>query len=768
MTDTTAAVAIHGWLEPFLAHACQHALLRLPLLYRCSGANWRWREAVRYALPTLRTLDFRGHEARVTGPHVLEVLARVAGANLGVINLSNCLLLGAADVEQILTRVTATCTGVVEIDVTCMSSRNVLRAVAVRARDALAAASPRDLYEFLEALFRAGEEEGEEESAGGRCSFGRVCSHLRTLPVPHLVLDPEFDPEENSLPGDSDNEPEPEEENAGDYDSDSEEEDERKLTYFDRLLLKEARDGGGWSAALLLGVSFGKDYPEGARMCDCDAYAWVPRSARGGEMMRGSLTRSRVLHEAAKRGDADMVSLLLRARADVDVVDGKENSPLLLACKGGHLEIAKMLVVNGADASAAPPSWSPGDSSWTEDSGDTLLLAACRAGNLALVEFLVVKGAYASSTIAQGDTPLLAACQAGSLEIAEFLVVKGADVSAANKLGDTPLLAACQVGNLALATMLLDKGANASAVNTIGDTPMRAAVASGSAELARELVARGANVTSREDGANVLTLAILSQNEACIKFALAQGPKRLPDQDTLDVRDFVQRLAQAFGDRAQIGAWIRDGAAPRDLMGEIGALLSSADVGATVKNRLEDVLAFLNQYEALLSDPSCWPVPRAEQLVAQLASQEPYAIFAPVESGAWSAAGISTDIIEWKNKPHQELLQCRRTHKARGKVNAMAVSPDGSRVAYATGQTVVVLNFQTGLVVFQLRAGWGEWCEVSPSPKEYLCVCVCVCVCVCRVCYMYTYILSPSLSWLYCVCVCVCYMYTDILSPSLS
>ena len=66
----------------------------------------------------------------------------------------------------------------------------------------LAAASPLDLYVLLEALRRAGEED-DEESAGGRCSFGRVCAHLRTLPAPpYLELDPEFDPEENA--GDSD------------------------------------------------------------------------------------------------------------------------------------------------------------------------------------------------------------------------------------------------------------------------------------------------------------------------------------------------------------------------------------------------------------------------------------------------------------------------------------------------------------------------------------------------------------------------------------
>ena len=77
-----------GWVEALLEHAAQQALLPLPALLRCGGASRRWREAVRCALPTLRALDFRGCEARVTGPDVLAALARVAGANLAAIDRS--------------------------------------------------------------------------------------------------------------------------------------------------------------------------------------------------------------------------------------------------------------------------------------------------------------------------------------------------------------------------------------------------------------------------------------------------------------------------------------------------------------------------------------------------------------------------------------------------------------------------------------------------------------------------------------------------------
>ena len=148
------------WVEALLAHAGELGLLTLRALLRCGRVSRRWREAVRCALPTLRALDFRGSEARVTGPDVLAVMGRVAGANLATVDLARCRRLGAADVEQILACVPATCPG--EIVVTGCRSRAILRAVAVRARDALAAASPLGLYVLLEALRRAGEE-GDEE-----------------------------------------------------------------------------------------------------------------------------------------------------------------------------------------------------------------------------------------------------------------------------------------------------------------------------------------------------------------------------------------------------------------------------------------------------------------------------------------------------------------------------------------------------------------------------------------------------------------------------
>ena len=132
------------------------------------------------ALQTLRALDFRGREKRITGPDVLAVLARVAGANLTAVNLARCRLLGAADVETILACVAATCPRVAAIDVEGCSEDAQLRALAVRASALCDAASPRALFEFIAAL---------PEDGGAHCSLEHLLALLSQGQPPFLVLD---------------------------------------------------------------------------------------------------------------------------------------------------------------------------------------------------------------------------------------------------------------------------------------------------------------------------------------------------------------------------------------------------------------------------------------------------------------------------------------------------------------------------------------------------------------------------------------------------
>jgi len=54
--------------------------------------------------------------------------------------------------------------------------------------------------------------------------------------------------------------------------------------------------------------------------------------------------RASVLQWACSRGCMDMVDLLIKYKSDVNQKDSSGNTPLMVACKNGHLEIAEYLI----------------------------------------------------------------------------------------------------------------------------------------------------------------------------------------------------------------------------------------------------------------------------------------------------------------------------------------------------------------------------------------------------------------------------------------
>eukprot|EP00802_Teleaulax_amphioxeia_P004188 Tamp_04192.p1 GENE.Tamp_04192~~Tamp_04192.p1 ORF type:complete len:724 (+),score=141.91 Tamp_04192:82-2172(+) len=666
--------------EIVLGHASPSGQLRLPAVVRCSGVSRDWREVVRRVLPTLRILDFGGSEARVSGSDVLGV-ARVAGSNLASVNLSGCKRLTATDVERVLALVAASCPGVQHVEVSGCGVQAQLRALAIRAQVLCGAPSPLALFHFIQTLAQeraVPAPDGTLPAAGPeRCLLQDLKVALSQGPRPDLLSD--------LVPG------------------------------RDALYQAVCAHGSAGVVAVLLSVCFPVPFLEEEfildpggflrpRVFDCNSYETTQ-----------FFTRGTIVHFAAEQGDVQLLEVLISAGAGAKLnsrEDRNGNTPLLLACKNGHQEFAEMLVKKGASVSAA------------NAYGDTPLLLACKGRYQELAQELLKRGACASAANNQGDTPLLLACKGRDQELAQELLKRGACASAANKQGDTPLLAAVAAADAVIAELLVAKLENeneqkaqkiANLEHTVEnlkadmqslkedlecveavvlDTQIRDLEAELAVE--RETVAKRANTqASRKDGANVLSLALVSEDEACVKVAFMHGPPRLEGQGAGDAGalcNLAKRLAQAFSDPAQIGAWIRGGASPRALMGEIGALLSSAYVDAAAKDQLEHVRAFLNHHEARLEDWSRSPVP--EHLVDQLASQEPDATFGRASTPGQSAAVSTT--AQARPRP------CRRTLKEGAPVFDVTLSQDGGFLACAVGDKAVVRNVQTGFVVREL------------------------------------------------------------------
>ena len=56
------------------------------------------------------------------------------------------------------------------------------------------------------------------------------------------------------------------------------------------------------------------------------------------------VNKASVLHLASEKGCNDIVDLFIKYKANVNQQDGHGNTPLMAACKHGHLGIAQLLL----------------------------------------------------------------------------------------------------------------------------------------------------------------------------------------------------------------------------------------------------------------------------------------------------------------------------------------------------------------------------------------------------------------------------------------
>ncbi len=157
--------------------------------------------------------------------------------------------------------------------------------------------------------------------------------------------------------------------------------------------------------------------------------------------------REDALFQAAAHGTGSDVAMLLSLLFTVGEAvwiyeaneeDSLDNSPLLLACRSGNLEIAEILVVAGANVSAA------------NNRGDAPVLTVVGAGKVELAEMLVSKGADVNVINDDGSSALhlsIPSDNARSFEMFETLLKTGADVNVVRRDGASALTLAIVSNN---------------------------------------------------------------------------------------------------------------------------------------------------------------------------------------------------------------------------------------------------------------------------------------------------------------------------------
>lgn len=136
------------------------------------------------------------------------------------------------------------------------------------------------------------------------------------------------------------------------------------------------------------------------------------------------------IFEAATLGEVERVKQLLHEKPELLNGYSADGFTVLgLAAFFGHLDLAKELLKNGADPNVAA----------NNQFKVAPLHSACATSNLEMATLLIQNGADANAKQMQNVTPLHSAAHNGELTLVQLLANNGADINAKMDNGQTPL-----------------------------------------------------------------------------------------------------------------------------------------------------------------------------------------------------------------------------------------------------------------------------------------------------------------------------------------
>eukprot|EP00913_Durusdinium_trenchii_P027844 g26108.t1 len=130
---------------------------------------------------------------------------------------------------------------------------------------------------------------------------------------------------------------------------------------------------------------------------------------------------------AAEEGNAQIVELLLAARATVNLQDKEGNAPLHAAAEEGNSQIVELLLATGATVNLQ------------DKKGEAPLHKAARSDSPRIVELLLATAATVNLQDEEGRASLHAAAEIDDSEVIQPLLAAGATVNLQDTEGNTPL-----------------------------------------------------------------------------------------------------------------------------------------------------------------------------------------------------------------------------------------------------------------------------------------------------------------------------------------
>jgi ankyrin repeat protein len=170
--------------------------------------------------------------------------------------------------------------------------------------------------------------------------------------------------------------------------------------------------------------------------------------------------------------NAKKAKKLLAEGADVNTKDKYGDSPLHLACLYGFLDLALLILEQGANAKAV------------NRGGATPLVYLAMANvpkarqplSVSLAKALLARGARVDAGDKEGITPLMWAVNRGNLLLVEFLIGKGADVNARDRVKYNENSVLMYAQRIDVAEVLLRNGADPSICTAGGENSVEYAL----------------------------------------------------------------------------------------------------------------------------------------------------------------------------------------------------------------------------------------------------------------------------------------------------
>jgi ankyrin repeat protein len=229
------------------------------------------------------------------------------------------------------------------------------------------------------------------------------------------------------------------------------------------------------------------------------------------DINRAESSGATLLHYASLDGQKEIVLYLLDQGANVNASVPNYDSPIDLAARNGHTEVARVLAARGAligrpvaavacnnverlrqlvkeDPKLLEKTWY----TWVWSEEHTLLHHAAHHGSVESIAALVALGADPRAQDSDGCTPLMIAAAAGHVEAVRELLKHDDRIDLASKYGWTPLVFAASREREAVVRLLLERGAEYDLLTAVarGDLARVKALVEGRPDLVKEEEAR--------------------------------------------------------------------------------------------------------------------------------------------------------------------------------------------------------------------------------------------------------------------------------------